>query len=104
MRKILILDDDYNELMFLETFFKKMGFDVIGIQKPQFVEKTVLGFIPQLFIVSYPSRNFDAVLALKSNCLKKNSAFYQKSNQNAKISIDDVQFPNNYPYICNPLI
>lgn len=57
MRKILCLIEDYNELLFLETFLKKIGFDVLSTQKYQKIDDMILGFAPSLFIVSFPFKS-----------------------------------------------
>ncbi|HEX4923641.1 MAG TPA: hypothetical protein VFV50_06130 [Bdellovibrionales bacterium] len=52
MSKVLIAVEDYSELIFLETLFKKVGLDVEGLQNDVAVPEKLLGFNPDLLILS----------------------------------------------------
>lgn len=52
MNKILLVYEDYTELMTLETAFKKVGFDVIGLSNEYLVGDQIVGFNPDLVVVS----------------------------------------------------
>ena len=57
MAKVLVAVDDYSELVFLETLFKKVGLDVEAVQNDVAVPEKMLGFSPDLMIISaYGSR------------------------------------------------
>lgn len=48
--------DDYNELLFVETLLKKVGFDCMGLQSEQKIADTLLAFNPQLLITEAAGR------------------------------------------------
>ena len=52
MSRILLAIEDYNELIFLETVLKKIGFDVIGVQNDLVIAEKLMSFNPALMIVS----------------------------------------------------
>ncbi|MEQ1665267.1 MAG: hypothetical protein ABL927_07830 [Bdellovibrionales bacterium] len=52
MLRIILVIDDYNELIYLQTLLKKMGFDVEGIQNTKKYQDVSLGFNPQILITS----------------------------------------------------
>src|SRR5690349_13572803 len=52
MRKVLVAVEDYSELVFLETLFKKVGLDVEGVQNDVAIPEKILGFSPDLIILS----------------------------------------------------
>lgn len=61
MRKILLVIDDFNELVGLETLFRRLGFDVLSIGRESLVAETVLGFPPDLTIATGRGRNVDGL-------------------------------------------
>ncbi|MDZ4083695.1 MAG: hypothetical protein U1E10_12210 [Bdellovibrionales bacterium] len=61
MRKILLVIDDFNELVGLETLFRRLGFDVLSIGRESLVAETVLGFPPDLAIATGRGRNVDGL-------------------------------------------
>lgn len=61
MRKILLVIDDFNELVGLETLFRRLGFDVLSIGRESLVVETVLGFPPDLAIATGRGRNVDGL-------------------------------------------
>lgn len=52
MRKILLVLEDYNELLFLETLLKKVGFDVVSIRNEVSLTEKMMGFSPDLVIAT----------------------------------------------------
>lgn len=50
MRKIMLILEDYNELVFVETVLKKLGFDALGLQSESQIHDKILGFSPHLII------------------------------------------------------
>ena len=52
MRRILLVLEDYNELLFLETLLKKVGFDVEGIRNETSLAEKMVGFSPDLVIAT----------------------------------------------------
>jgi len=52
MNKILLVYDDYTELMSVESALKRVGFDVIGLSSEYAVAKQVVSFNPELVIAS----------------------------------------------------
>ncbi len=50
MKKILLVLEDYNELLFVETLLKKVGFDCLGLQSEQKIADSLLSFNPHLLI------------------------------------------------------
>lgn len=50
MRKILLVMEDYSEMVFVETILKKLGFDCIGAQNETGLADKILGFTPHLVI------------------------------------------------------
>lgn len=61
MRKILLVIDDFNELVGLETLFRRLGFDVLSIGRESLVAETILGFPPDLAIATGRGRNVDGL-------------------------------------------
>ncbi len=53
--------DDFNELVGLETLFRRLGFDVLSIGRESLVAETVLGFPPDLAIATGRGRNVDGL-------------------------------------------
>ncbi len=70
MRRILILIEEYNEMVFIETFLRKIGFDVVGIQKASKLEGELLSFNPNILFISGKSKQIPAVEICK-DILKK---------------------------------
>lgn len=57
MRKILLVIEEFNELVGLETLFRRLGFDVLSLGRDNTVTETVLGFPPDLVIATARSRS-----------------------------------------------
>lgn len=52
MLRVLLLLEDYGELMFLQTLLKKIGFDVDGIQNPKALADHLLKINPDVLILT----------------------------------------------------
>lgn len=60
MRVLLVLDD-YNELLYLQTLLKKLGFDVDGIQNDRNFSDTNLAFHPSLVIATAVGKRVNGI-------------------------------------------
>jgi len=82
MLRVFLIIDDYNELMYLQTLLKKVGFDVEGLQNQKKYADLSLGFNPQIVVVTARGKKVDGlqlapsiqkrhgwpkIIALKSN-------------------------------------
>jgi CheY-like chemotaxis protein len=52
MRRVLLVLEDYNELLFLETLLKKLGFDVESIRNEVSLSEKIMGFAPDLIVAT----------------------------------------------------
>lgn len=52
MIRVLLVIDDYGELVYLQTLLKKIGFDVDGVQNQKKVDDLVLSFNPDLIVAT----------------------------------------------------
>ncbi len=52
MKRILLLIEDYNELIFAETLLKKIGYDCLGLKSEIGVSDKILSFRPNIALVS----------------------------------------------------
>jgi hypothetical protein len=52
MKRILLVTEDFNEMTFLETLLKKLGFDAMGIQNPAQASDKALTINPEMLILS----------------------------------------------------
>ena len=75
MQKVLLVIDEFNELEAMESLFKRLGFDVLALGKESLVADALLGFHPELALISFKARNVDGVrLATKLKTLKPTAA------------------------------
>jgi hypothetical protein len=66
MRKVMLVIEDYSEMIALESTLRRLGFDVLSVAKDTLVNDALLGFFPEVLIATYKGRNVDGVkLALK---------------------------------------
>lgn len=66
MRKIMLVVDDFKEMVALETFFRRVGFDVLSLGKDILVNDALLRFTPDLVIATAKGRAVEGTkLALK---------------------------------------
>lgn len=61
MRRILLVIDDFNELVGLETLFRRLGFDVLSLGRESLVVDAILGFPPDLVIATGRGRHIDGL-------------------------------------------
>ena len=52
MLRVLMVLEDYGELMFLQTVLKKIGFDVDAIQNPRQFQDSLLGMNPDVLVMT----------------------------------------------------
>ncbi|MES2767536.1 MAG: hypothetical protein V4596_00200 [Bdellovibrionota bacterium] len=52
MKRILLISEDFNEMTFLETLLKKLGFDTLGIQNPSVAQEKAMTMNPEMLILS----------------------------------------------------
>jgi DNA-binding response OmpR family regulator len=52
MLRVLMVLEDYGELMFLQTVLKKMGFDVDAIQKPRALSDNIISMNPDVLVMT----------------------------------------------------
>lgn len=52
MRRVLLYLDDYSELVYMETLFKKLGFDAQGVQSQRAFDEALLGLNPEVCIMT----------------------------------------------------
>jgi PleD family two-component response regulator len=61
MLRILMVLEDYGELMFLQTVLKKMGFDVDAIQNPRSFNDSVLRMNPDVLVMTAHGKKVNGV-------------------------------------------
>lgn len=61
MRRILLVIDDFNELVELETLFRRLGFDVLSLGREMHVPEALLGFPPDLVVATGRGRHVDGL-------------------------------------------
>lgn len=61
MRRILLVIDDFNELVGLETLFRRLGFDVLSLGRESQVVDAILGFPPDLVIATGRGRHINGI-------------------------------------------
>ncbi len=61
MLRIFLVIDDYNELIYLQSLLKKLGFDVEGLQNPKKYTDVSLGFNPQILITTAKGKKVDGL-------------------------------------------
>ncbi len=92
MVRVLLVIDDYNELLYLQTILKKVGFDVEGLQSQKKFSDASLGFNPQVVVVTGRGHQIDGVQIGKS--IRKVRGFPKilaLRAANAQLSKDDIQ-------------
>jgi chemotaxis response regulator CheB len=61
MLRILMVLEDYGELMFLQTVLKKMGFDVDAIQNPRSFNDSVLRMNPDVLVMTAHGKKINGI-------------------------------------------
>jgi hypothetical protein len=59
MRKVMLVIDDFSEMVGLESFLRRLGFDVLSLAKESLVNDALLSFQPEVVIASFRGRNVD---------------------------------------------
>ena len=62
MVKIITAIDDFNESLQCQTMLKKLGFDVISINKDSQFRDATLGYLPDIVIASFKTKNVYGIL------------------------------------------
>lgn len=70
MRRVLLVVDDYGELVYLQTLLKKLGFDVDGIQNQRSFEDSVLSLNPDVVIATAKGKRVNGIEMVEN--LKRN--------------------------------
>ena len=52
MKRILLITEDFNEMTFIETLLKKLGFDTLGTQNPAAALEKAMNINPDMIILS----------------------------------------------------
>ncbi len=99
MKRILLVVDDYGELLFLQTLLKKLGFDVDGIQNERSFEDSVLNLNPDMIIATAKGKRVNGlelaegirkVRGLPNVILLANGAMWDRLNGLQMNSVDGV--------------
>lgn len=61
MLRILLVIDDYGEMVYLQTLLKKIGFDVDSVQSQRTFSSKNLGFNPQIIIATADGRRVNGI-------------------------------------------
>lgn len=67
MNRVLLLLDDYSELMFIQIILKKLGFDVDTLQNHHILGDRILSFRPNLLILTEDSRKMSSEFVLNQS-------------------------------------
>ena len=107
MKRILLLTEDFNEMTFLETLLKKLGFDSMGIQNPSQAQEKALSMNPEMLILSdfikgqsthqileslVEYRPNMLVLLMKTDMKSKTAHVAEFVNKELKSPVDPVEF------------
>ena len=52
MIRLLLVIDDYNEMIYLQTILKKLGLDIEAVSNPRKFTDTILGFNPSIVVMT----------------------------------------------------
>ena len=88
MRRILMVLEDFNELLYLQTLLKKVGFDVEGVNQAKKFDDILLAFNPQVILIT-PKVGKSSAVDLLSQIGKVNSFPRIGLLHNAKAHIDE---------------
>ena len=61
MRKVMLVIDEIQQMVGLESFLRRLGFDVLSLSKDSQVADAQLGFLPDIVIASHHGRNVDGL-------------------------------------------
>lgn len=71
MQKVMLVIDDYTELVFTENLLKRMGFDVLSLNRDSSFAESLLSFFPDVLIATLKGRHVEG-LRLAITLKKKN--------------------------------
>ncbi|MBX3021929.1 MAG: hypothetical protein KF799_09660 [Bdellovibrionales bacterium] len=66
MLRVLMVLEDYGELMFLQTVLKKMGFDVDAIQNPRSFQDSLLRMNPDVLVMTAHGKRVKGIELVKT--------------------------------------
>jgi response regulator RpfG family c-di-GMP phosphodiesterase len=66
MLRVLMVLEDYGELMFLQTVLKKIGFDVDAIQNPRSFQESLLRMNPDVLVMTAHGKRVNGVNLVKT--------------------------------------
>lgn len=78
MAKVMLVIDDFNELLYIETLLKRMGFDVFSLNKDATLADSLLGFFPAMVVSTFKGPLVDGIRV---------SALVKKQVPNAKVAL-----------------
>ena len=61
MRKVMLVIDEFSEMVGLESFLRRLGFDVLSLGKEMLVTDALLSFQPEIVIASFRGRNVEGL-------------------------------------------
>lgn len=73
MRRVLLYLDDYSELVYMETLFKKLGFDAQGVQTVRAFEDALLALNPEVCIMTARGKRVHGLDVAESLTRKRGS-------------------------------
>lgn len=76
MVRVLLVIEDYSELLYLQTLLKKLGLDVDGVQSARAVEESILAFNPEMIIATARGSRVNGIQLAES--LSRGSRGYPK--------------------------
>lgn len=92
MTRLLLVIDDYNEMMYLQTLLKKLGFDVEAISQGRKFSDTSLGFNPRFIVMSAQGKNVNGIELVKK--VRKHNGYPKVillKSSSQKFSAQDIQ-------------
>jgi CheY-like chemotaxis protein len=100
MLRVLMVLEDYGELMFLQTVLKKMGFDVDAIQNPRSLGEHILQMNPDLLVMTSAGKRVNGIDLNKAiKRVRGNPKVIMMQNSGAPA----VQAPNVEGWLTSPV-
>lgn len=92
MRRILLVIEDFNELIYVQTVLKKVGFDIEGVSQARKFEELLLGFNPQSIIMTAKGAKING-LQISSKIKRSNGMPYVilLKNSTTQIAEDELK-------------
>jgi len=82
MRKILLVIEEYQELVALENLLRRIGFDVLSVSKDVLITDALVRFAPDIVIASFKGRAVDGL---------KVAVRFRKSSPTTRIALTCVK-------------